>query len=195
MRQTTKDRKEQIIAAALSLIRESGLKNLTIKHLSQQVGISEQAIYRHYDNKASILTALILHFNQTLSTSIKQLVHKNNNVLITISKIIMAHLIYFTERPEMAALVYPEEVFRAEPLIRPQIEATIEKRIQTITDMVEKAQQNNSIKSDLNPENVALIVFGAIRILITNWRFSGFSYDLLEKGKSLIDDLCLMLKP
>ncbi len=194
MRQTTKNRKDQIIAAALSLIRESGLKNLTIKHLSQQVGISEQAIYRHYDNKTSILTALILHFNQTLSASLQNVAH-NKDILLNISAIIMSHLAYFNDHPEMAALVYPEEVFRAEPLIRPQIEATIEKRIQTIATMVKKAQQNNSIKSDFNPDNIALIVFGSIRILITNWRFSGFSFDLMEKGESLTDDLCSMLKP
>ncbi len=193
MRQTTKDRKQQIIAAALSLIRESGLKNLTIKHLSQQVGISEQAIYRHFDNKAAILTALILQFNQTLSAMLKD-VATSKNILINISGIIMTHLAYFNEHPEMAALVYPEEVFRAEPLIRPQIEATIEKRIRTISGMVRLAQKKRDINPNYNPDNIALIVFGAIRILITNWRFSGFSFDLIEKGNSLTNDLCSMLK-
>ncbi len=193
MRQSTKNRKEQIIRAALSLIRESGLKKLTIKNISRQVGISEQAIYRHFENKAAIITALILHFNQTLSAALQD-VSKGQNVLMNISNIILAHLAYFKDHPEMAALVYPEEVFRAEPLIRPQIEATIEKRIKTITQMVHLAQQNKTIKSDFDPENIALIIFGSIRILITNWRFSGFSFDLLKKGKSLTDDLCSMLK-
>ncbi len=193
MRQATKNRKQQIITAALSLIRESGLKNLTIKHLSQQVGISEQAIYRHFDSKAAILTALILQFNQTLSAMLQD-VAKGKNILMNISEIIMTHLAYFNRHPEMAALVYPEEVFRAEPLIRPQIEATIEKRIHTISGMVRQAQQNRSINQSYNPDNVALIVFGAIRILITNWRFSGFSFDLIERGNSLTNDICSMLK-
>ena len=95
----------------------------------------------------------------------------------------------------MAALVYPEEVFRAEILIRSQIQATIEKRIKTISDMVRSAQQKKTINPYFNPDNVSLIVFGSIRILITNWRFSGFSFDLMERGKSLTNDLCTMLKP
>ena len=93
MRQKTHQRKEQILTAALSLIRDSGLKNLTIKNLSQKVGISEQAIYRHFENKTSILTSLILLFNQTLSDRLKK-VARTKNILMNISDIIITHLSY-----------------------------------------------------------------------------------------------------
>ena len=41
--------------SALGLIAEKGIQGLTIKNLSKKIGISEPAIYRHFDSKSSIL--------------------------------------------------------------------------------------------------------------------------------------------
>jgi len=189
----TQTRQKQIIDAALILIKQSGLAGLTIKNLATKVNISEQAIYRHFENKLAILKALILYFNQSLHEKLKSR-GKSDDILQDIERIIIGHLEYFATKPEMAALVYPEEVFQAEPLISAQVQETIEKRIDTITQIIKQAQQQGKVSSRQSAENLALIIFGAIRIMITNWRFSGFSFDLVSKGKTLVNDLMNLIQ-
>jgi len=189
----TQTRQRQIVDAAVILLKQSGLAGLTIKNLAGKVNISEQAIYRHFENKLAILKALILYFNQSLHEKLKSLV-PTNDILESIQQIIISHLEYFAEKPEMAALVYPEEVFQAEPLISAQVQDTIEKRISTIADIIKQAQQQGKISSEQSAENLALIIFGSIRIMITNWRFSGFSFDLVKKGKALAADLMSLIE-
>ena len=189
----TQTRQKQIIEAALSIIKQNGLARLTIKNLANEVRISEQAIYRHFENKLAIIKALIAYFNQSLHEKLNAR-PKNNNIVKDIQKIIISHLEYFANKPEMATLVYPEEVFQEEPMISAQIQATIEKRIVTITRIIEQAQQRGLVKKDMAAENIAFIIFGTIRIMITNWRFSGFSFNLVEKGKSLSNDLLTLIK-
>lgn len=187
-------RQQQIIEAALGLIRDGGMANLTIKKLALRVHISEQAIYRHFENKLAILNALIHYFNQTLSARLQKQT-KSDDLFQTVQNIIYTHLQYFTDFPEMAALVYTEEVFKAEPLIFEQIQETITRRIQTITKMIDQGQKNGIISNAYSADNLALIIFGTIRILIANWRFSGFSFNLLTRGQSLTNDLLKMIKP
>ena len=51
------DRQKEIISVSLDLISEKGIQGLTIKNLAQRIGITEPAIYRHYENKIHILLA------------------------------------------------------------------------------------------------------------------------------------------
>jgi len=187
-------RQQQIIDAALGLIRDGGMTNLTIKKIAQRVHISEQAIYRHFENKLSILRAIIHYFNQTLSARLRNQ-SKSNDLFQMLRNTINIHLQFFKDFPEMAALVYTEEVFKMEPLIFSQIQETISRRIQTIAKIIKQGQKDGIVSTLYKADNLALIMFGAIRILIANWRFSGFSFNLTERGRSLTDDMLNMMKP
>ena len=52
------ERQEEIIETALELIDSDGIQGLTIKNLSKNIGISEPAIYRHFDSKIHILNTI-----------------------------------------------------------------------------------------------------------------------------------------
>ena len=187
-RLATEKRQEQIIKASLAIIRNGGLSRLTIKELSKRVQISEQAIYRHFENKLAILQELILYFTRSLSEKTSQ-IEPQDDIIANLHRTIMAHLEFFAEHPEMAVLVYPEEVFQAEPVVSEIIQKTINKRIITITKMIAAGQEQGNIVSFPSPENLTIILFGSIRMLITRWRFSDFSFDLLAQGELLTKDI------
>ena len=52
-------RQEEITKEAIKLISEKGIQGLTIKNLSKRIGISEPAIYRHFEGKTDILLKLL----------------------------------------------------------------------------------------------------------------------------------------
>ena len=187
-------RQQQIIDAALALIRDGGMANLTIKKIAGQIHISEQAIYRHFENKRSILNAIIRYFNQTLSARLRNQT-KFDDLFQMLRTTIHTHLKFFRDFPEMTALVYTEEVFKTEPLIFSQIQETITKRIWTISEILKKGQKQGIVSDRYKADNLALIIFGAIRILVSDWRFSGFGFNLTERGLSLTDDMLNMIKP
>ncbi len=58
------ERQIEIINVALELISEKGIQGLTIKNLAKKIGITEPAIYRHYDSKTDILIAVLDLFKQ-----------------------------------------------------------------------------------------------------------------------------------
>ena len=60
-------RQTEIINVSIDIIAERGIQNLTIKNISKSIGISEPAIYRHFDTKMDILLAILSYFKQTNS--------------------------------------------------------------------------------------------------------------------------------
>lgn len=52
------ERREQIIAAARDLFTTQGVDNVSMRKIATRVGITQAAIYQHFEDKAAILFAL-----------------------------------------------------------------------------------------------------------------------------------------
>ena len=67
-----KEFSEEIVTAVRKLIIIYGSENVTIKKIAQEIGISEAAIYRHFNSKKDILSFLIDDLEATLIGDIKK---------------------------------------------------------------------------------------------------------------------------
>lgn len=59
VRRRPKDRKAQILEAAHTLFVEQGYRNVSMAQIADRVGITAGALYRHFSNKAMLLSAVI----------------------------------------------------------------------------------------------------------------------------------------
>ncbi len=180
----TKTRQKQILEASLNLIKEGGIQNLTMKRISGKVGISEQAIYRHFENKQDILCSIISHFNDHFESVFKE-VGDIPDLLERMNAFIDYHLNYFQDNPATAAVIFSEEIFQYDSKLAKSINGLVEHRISEITKFVSMAQKEGTISVDHPAEDIAYIILGSMRFLVTTWRLSGFTYDLTAKGDSL----------
>ena len=102
-------RQNEIVDAALRLIAEKGMRNLTIRHLSQALGVTDAVLYYHFHDKVEIVQALVGRFEAD-ADNIKPLhgwaaieaalVHRTELVLAT---------------PGLARVVFAEELFQGDP--------------------------------------------------------------------------------
>lgn len=56
--------RERIVKEAITIVRESGLASLSMRLLSQRVGISEYGLYRYFENVDVILVEIIKRYMQ-----------------------------------------------------------------------------------------------------------------------------------
>ena len=188
----TKTRQKQILDASLNLIKEGGIQNLTMKRISQKVGISEQAIYRHYRSKQDILCTIINHFNSHFE-SVFDSVKKIDAIEERIQAFLEGHLNYFQANPATAAVIFSEEIFQFDSTLAKKVNNLVERRIRVITKFVEVAQAQGKFQPGSNPEDIAYIILGSLRFLVTTWRLSGFNYDLTVRGKSMKSTLLRLI--
>ncbi len=62
------DRKTQILSEATRLFSGEGYDKVTVKHLAEAVGISEPALYRHFDSKEKVYDAVLESIASRLET-------------------------------------------------------------------------------------------------------------------------------
>jgi AcrR family transcriptional regulator len=183
------ERQQEIIEAAIGLIQTKGIQGLTIKNLAAQIGISEPAIYRHFENKIQILITILDVFSKN-SASIFQ--ENITNTLTSVEKtgqLFRNHFMIFAARPSLTSVVFSEEIFRNEPLLTEKISQVIESNRQALVSILSEGQANQEIRSDIEAENLAIIIMGSLRLFVKRWQFSDFSFNLITEGEQLIQDI------
>ena len=63
--------KNKLLEAAVTLISQDGLENLSLRRLAAQCGVSHNAIYRHFDSKESLIDACRAYVMEELTRTLE----------------------------------------------------------------------------------------------------------------------------
>ena len=178
-------RQKEIMETAMRLIAEKGIQKCTIKNVSRHIGISEPAIYRHFESKMDILLGILSCFKQHTKATSERIRSSESTAIKQIESIFFGHVHQFTADPTMAAVIFSEEIFQNDRRLSEEVFSIMKLSQDTMLEIIEKGQSNGEIRSDIPKEQLALILMGALRLMVTKWRLSGFSFDLEKEGTDL----------
>lgn len=183
------ERQTEIVEAAFELISTKGIQGVTIKNISKIIGISEAAIYRHFDSKTDILLGILDGFKD-MATMLSEIMAANNDTAIgKISFIFDKMLELFTETPSIVSVIFSEEIFKNEEVLRTRITEIVNIHSQTIEDIVGNGQIENNVRNDIDKKSIALIALGSFRLLVKKWDMNNHNFDLRTEGNKLINVL------
>lgn len=180
------DRQTEILQVALELIQKKGIQGLTIKNISKEIGISEPAIYRHFESKIEILLG-ILSSLKDMAEMLAGLV-KNYDAKATekLYFLFSNMLELFSETPSMVSVIFSEEIFNNDETLKSKINEIVTFHTNTVEAIILNGQNENNIRTDIDEKSLALIAMGSFRLLVKKWELSNHSFSLIEKGKTQI---------
>lgn len=185
-----KDRQKEIINASFEIIADSGIQSLTIKNLSKKIGFVESAIYRHYKSKTQILIALL----DTISAQTKYDNGKKvDSIFELIEEKLENHFLTFQKNPPLASVVFAEDLFQNEPQLIERTRVKVEESISSLSGLIQEGQQRGEIRADIEAGIISVMINGSLRMLVKQWKMSGYSFNLISRGKKLIESYRLML--
>lgn len=184
MKKDTETRQKEIIEASLEILKQGGCHKLTMKEIAKHVGISEQAIYRHFENKVAILAAVIEYFRSRVSEIFKR-AKEAGSPIQQIQNFIETLLEYFENHPGLAVVVTSEDIFQNESSLSQEIKELVDNRISNMTKIIQNGQAAGEITDKYPARDLAFMILGSLRFLVITWRLSSFSFSLQKKGESL----------
>jgi AcrR family transcriptional regulator len=185
-REDTEVRKRQIIDAAMILIYKYGSEHLTVKKIATEVGISEAAIYRHFKSKRSIISFLLVHIEEVLLKEISsEAISKESVTLETIEKIIGIHFSKISRRKGISFQVIAEIISLGDKRLNKQASLTVGKYIARLKELLAEGVKCGTVRSDIDLEASAILLFGLIQGLVNIWALSDGKFPLNEKYTSL----------
>lgn len=188
------ERQQEIIETALGLINEKGIQGLTIKNLSKRLGITEPAIYRHFENKIQILTDILDMLKKNTSGIFQSELNSDEPAVQKIERLFEKHFKSFAEMPSLASVVFSEEIFRNEEKLISKISEVIEHNNQTLLSILKEGQQKNEIRNDIEAGHLVIFIMGALRLFVKKWQFSGFTFNLEKEGAKLVKSVKQLIK-
>lgn len=175
-------RQKEIIEVAIKLIAQGGIQKLTMSNIAKQIGISEPAIYRHFQSKMDILLAILGQFKQRSEFQIKRAQFFDSSGLVLLEAIFLEHTKQFAAHPHMAAVMFSEEVFQNDVQLAEEIFSIMTLIHDTIVDVIERAQARKELRADLPKEHLALMFLGTLRLLVKRWYLSSYGFDLQQES-------------
>ena len=187
------ERQKEITVVALELISEKGIQGLTIKNLAKKIGITEPAIYRHYDSKIDILITVLELFNQNTEQLFEKELNTDSKAIDKIEHLFTKHFASFSATPSLVSVIFSEEIFRNEPVLIAKISEVIDKNDKIFTTIIVNGQKNGEIRTDIEAKHLSTIMMGTLRLFVKKWQFSAYSYNLPKEGKRLIESIKLLI--
>ncbi len=178
-------RQQEIIKASMELIAEQGIQGVTIKKLSKKIGVAESALYRHFDSKLDILLGILSQFRSTKMMELEKIQTAGATEIEQLQIFFNERFKQFTQNPAITAVIFSEEIFQNEKRLADTVYAIMSSNLKLILDIIKKGQKNKSIRSDISADQLSLIIVGALRLLVSRWRLSAFSFDLAKEGEKL----------
>jgi AcrR family transcriptional regulator len=180
-RETSPIRRKQIVDAARKLIITRGSEHITIKSLAHEVGISEAAIYRHFNEKRDVLFFLADDIGTNLMCDIGDTGESGGKILDRLDGIIKKHISAIEQRRGVSFQVIAEIISMGDSGLNARVADIVERYIANLTVIFEKAISSREVKPDLDARASATLVFGMTQGVVDLWALSNYSFDLEKR--------------
>ncbi len=140
--------KDSLIETALIMVKKNGIKSLTLRDLTKEVGASRSAIYRHFESKDTLIKAVIKAAFEKLDNSISVDIAESDDEINSFRKIGINYIKFAIDNPNIYRMMFGHEVG-----IQREESCDIENEEEAIgfhklIALVQKAQDNGLFKED-----------------------------------------------
>ncbi len=187
-------RQIDIIEAAIHIIAENGFKDLTIKNLAKAIGVTEAALYRHFDSKHEVIIGILEHFDEVSCDVLDRLKCLDCSPVDKVKEFILNRYELFSKRPELAKVMFSEELFRNDPDYISFMQNIMHKHKEDVVMYIMHAQRNHLIRNDIDPIDLFRIAVGSMRLIISQWNLSNQGFCLEAEGLKLWNTIEKMIK-
>ena len=154
-----------LLKTATEIIAEQGTENLTLRALSQRVGVSRSAPYRHFSDKTALLAAVA-------GEGFKRLYHKMQTAMIPaegdipsqFQKMGVAYVQYAVENPALFRMMFSCE--SAIENQQPSLDSEGERVFDLLVNTIKKGQEQAQFKPG-EPLDFAYVAWSAVHGLAT----------------------------
>lgn len=188
------DRQQQILHESVKIIDSKGIQGFTIKNLSKEVGISEPGIYRHFDSKYDILSAILDSFKNKILENQEVFLRSTKDPFVKLRIFFTRIFEILTNNPALVSVIFAEEIYQNEKQLSDRVNEIQKLNETLVVSILTELRQTNRLPQHINIDAFILMFFGSIRLLAKKWKTSGYSFNLKEKGDELFSSLVGSIK-
>lgn len=184
-RRPSAERRDEVIQATLDLLAEVPLERITTRRIAERIGVSQPALFRHFESRDDLIVAAVAHTREELAGIAEDALDGDQGPLDRAEALVSAILSYVGANPGVPRLLFQDAVdggavFR-EPLGR-----LIHTPRQLFAGLVRDAQGDGSVGADVDAEGAARLLVALVQGTILQWQLAGRDRDLGADGQAAL---------
>jgi TetR/AcrR family transcriptional regulator, fatty acid metabolism regulator protein len=170
--------KTAVLAAASAVIREEGPRAATLKNIATRAGITEPAIFRHFDGVDGLFGGLFSVYERVYERSSAAYAANGQGLakLRAVAGVIVDNIA--ASRDFAYILIHARHVFRGYADFKAKIAENDAKDQGMVLACVNEGVKAGELRSDIDPASAAVSLLGSIYLTAVMWIESGFGFDI-----------------
>ena len=180
------DKREAILRAAITVFAHNGYFNSKVADIAREAGVADGTVYLYFKSKEEILHSIFDRSVDEALAAAREQIKLITDPREKLRRIALLHLERLGADRDLA-VVFQVELRGSTKFMEEFSAAGFAEYLTLIRNTFEEGQQAGLFRSDLNPNVVAKIVFGALDEMATNWILSKRRYKLAPMADQVLD--------
>jgi AcrR family transcriptional regulator len=180
--------REALLQSAIRLIAEVGPTAFTLREVARQAGVSHNAPYRHFQDKAALLAAVATQGYGELTDAMLAAVSRESNVLDRLKHAGLAYISFALRMPEHFTVMFDAPFSKQ---THPEAADAAERAFSVLVSLVKACVEKKQLISG-DPLDLALLawsmVHGIAKLAITGRLPYRSKTEILKFAKFVIDE-------
>ncbi len=160
------DLRRALLDAALQLLAERGIPDFTLREVARQAGVSHNAPYHHFADKAELVVALTVEGFQTLEQAVRSAYEQTRGTFLERTLAISgAYLRFALENPAMFSLMFRPELRQSSHDTQEDdesVKSAADATVQVLVDGIYASQQAGELRLEPTLEMVGLTLWSTM---------------------------------
>jgi AcrR family transcriptional regulator len=184
-RKSKSTRQQQIVSAAKKLIVQYGSEHVTVRRVAKEIGVTEAAIYRHFVNKKQILSFLLDDIENSLAFDIEDTGGFGSSPLAFLQQALVDLISNTEQKRGISFQVIAEIISLGDSQLNKKAYEVINKFLYRVQVVLSKAVKSGDVRPDVDPDTIAVLLFGMMQGMVTLWALSHYNRNLEQQYRNL----------
>ena len=188
-------RQIEIMELASQIIDRDGIQELTTKNLAAEIGLSEAALYRHFNSKNEIMLSLLDYFILEMKARVAMIAAGENKTPSELLKdIFTSQLKKKKKKPAIVSVIFSEGIFQFNKELMEKVSGMMDMMQIQIDAIVKRGQQEGTFRDFAGPSTISTIIMGSMRLAVMKWKVFGRQSDLVKEGNKVLNGVLKMIE-
>ena len=186
-RRSSEERRALAVDAVIELASEMNPADITTAAISDRMGLTQGALFRHFPNKDAVLQAVMESVSERILSRIDEAVRGEASPFGALRAIFMAHVGFVESNPGVPRLMFGELQRTEETGAKRATAAFLETYATRILERLDEAKKLGQVSSGVCSRLAAMALIGSIQGLVIQATLSGRVGDIRAGADAAFD--------
>ena len=178
----TEARQAEIIAAALWLAHERSPALITTADLAAAVGLSQGALFKHFNSKDAVWLAAIGWVSEHLLAQLSSAAQQATGPLDALQRVFDAHVVFYMRHPGVPRVVFQELQRPSDSAIKQRVREMLQSYRLLLLNLLQAAKESGEMSPEVDATAAATLFVGLVQGLVMQSMLSGEVTQMAASG-------------